>query len=166
LPRSDAAGHTHGRQNIFMNKKDKPMARPSTLNKLVDLAQQKTDAAAKNLALLNVSTLEAEHKLRLLLTYRDDYYTRFQQAAGNGIDQAAWRNFHAFMAKLDAAIAEQRGAVTDSKRGVQTGQREWQAEQQRCNGRSSHEIVSCHRGTSFRGLPDQLVTSPGCSRLR
>lgn len=107
------------------------MAQPSTLNKLVDLAQQKTDAAARNLALLNVSTLEAEHKLRLLLTYRDDYYTRFQQAAGNGIDQAAWRNFHAFMAKLDAAIAEQRNAVTDSKRGVQTGQREWQAEQQR-----------------------------------
>ncbi len=107
------------------------MAQPSTLNKLVDLAQQKTDAAARNLALLNVSTLEAEHKLRLLLTYRDDYYTRFQQSAGNGIDQAAWRNFHVFMAKLDAAIAEQRKAVMDSKRGVQTGQREWQAEQQR-----------------------------------
>lgn len=107
------------------------MARPSTLNKLVDLAQQKTDAAARNLALLNVSTLEAEHKLRLLLTYRDDYYTRFQQSAGNGVEQSAWRNFHAFMAKLDAAIAEQRNAVMDSKRGVQTGQREWQAEQQR-----------------------------------
>lgn len=107
------------------------MARPSTLEKLANLAQKKTDDAAKNLALLNVSTLEAEHKLRLLLAYRDDYYTRFQQSAGNGIDQTAWRNFHAFMAKLDAAIAEQRQAVMDSKRGVQTGQRKWQAEQQR-----------------------------------
>lgn len=107
------------------------MARPSTLHQLVDLAQKKTDVAARNLALLNVSSLDAEHKLRLLLTYRDDYYTRFQETAGNGIDQTAWRNFHAFMAKLDAAIAEQRQAVMDSKRGVQSGQSAWQSEQRR-----------------------------------
>ena len=119
------------------------MARPSPLNQLVDLAQKKTDLAARNLALLNVSSLDAEHKLRLLLSYRDDYYARFRETAGNGIDQTAWRNFHAFMAKLDAAIAEQRKAVAESKRGVQDGQTAWQAEQRRL--KSYHTLAERNR---------------------
>ena len=107
------------------------MAQPSSLKNLVDLAQKKSDNAAQHLAALNVSEQNAEHKLRLLLSYRDDYYARFQKSAGDGIDQTAWRNFHAFMSKLDAAIAEQRTTVTDSKNGVRAGQGEWQAEQRR-----------------------------------
>ncbi len=107
------------------------MVHPSSLKNLVNLAQKKSDNAAQHLAALNISEQNAEHKLRLLLSYRDDYYARFQKSAGEGVDQAAWRNFHAFMAKLDAAIAEQRAAVADSKNGVRTGQGAWQAEQRR-----------------------------------
>lgn len=107
------------------------MARHSSLKNLVDLAKIKSDSAAQHLAALNVSEQNAEHKLRLLLSYRDDYYVRFQKSAKDGVDQTAWRNFHAFMSKLDAAIAEQRTAVMDSKNGVRTGQWEWQAEQRR-----------------------------------
>lgn len=107
------------------------MAQPSSLKNLVDLARRKSDNAAQHLAALNISEQNAEHKLRLLLSYRDDYYARFQKSAADGVDQAAWRNFHAFMSKLDAAIAEQRTAVTDSKNGVRAGRGEWQAEQRR-----------------------------------
>ncbi|MBX9812061.1 MAG: flagellar export protein FliJ [Burkholderiales bacterium] len=119
------------------------MARPSTLKNLVALAQKKVDDAAKNLAALNASEQEAEHKLCLLLTYREDYYTRFQKSAGNGIDQIAWRNFHAFMAKLDAAIAEQRKAVMNSKHGARTGRSKWQAEQRRL--KSYDTLVQRHQ---------------------
>lgn len=107
------------------------MARPTTLDKLMDLAQQKTDNAARNLAALNASEQDAESKLNLLIAYREDYRTRFQKSVGTGIEPAAWRNFRAFLDKLDAAIAEQRKAVAESKRGVHAGQQQWQAEQRR-----------------------------------
>lgn len=107
------------------------MVQPSSLKNLVDLAQKKSDSASQNLATLNVNEQNAEHKLRLLLSYRDDYYARFQKSAADGVDQIAWRNFHAFMSKLDEAIAEQRTAVTNSKNDVRSGQGALQAEQRR-----------------------------------
>lgn len=107
------------------------MGQPTILDKLVDLAQQKTDDAARVLAALNAGEQDAQHKLGLLLAYREDYRTRFRKSAGAGIDPATWRNFRVFLDALDAAIAEQRKVVAESQRGVRAGRRRWLAEQQR-----------------------------------
>ena len=100
-----------------------------SLKMLLDLAQNRSDAAARRLGELNSREQEAEQKLRLLLGYRQDYQVRFQEFAKNGIDQTEWRNFREFMGKLDAAIAEQRNAVTNSRNRMQAGRTDWHAQQ-------------------------------------
>lgn len=88
------------------------MATSSSLKILLDLAQRRADAAAKELGRLNSHQQEAEKKLNLLLQYRQSYQAHFQAAMEQGADQVGWSNFTAFMNKLDAAVAEQRLAVS------------------------------------------------------
>ncbi|MGZ0019702.1 flagellar export protein FliJ [Nitrosomonas sp. wSCUT-2] len=87
------------------------MSKPSSLKILQDLAKQQADAAAKQLGKLNYQQQEAEKKLQLLLQYRSGYQSNLENTSGQGIDHIQWRNFIAFMSKLDAAIAEQQQAV-------------------------------------------------------
>lgn len=87
------------------------MATSSSLKVLLELAQQKADASAKNLGRLNAQQQEAEKKLNLLLQYRHSYQSHLQNATEKGMDNIEWLNFIAFMDKLDAAITEQRQAV-------------------------------------------------------
>jgi len=105
------------------------MPTSSSLKMLLDLAQNRSDAAARRLGELNSREQEAEQKLRLLLGYRQDYQVRFQEFAKHGIDQTEWRNFREFMGKLDAAIAEQRKAVANSRNRMQAGRTYWHAQQ-------------------------------------
>lgn len=107
------------------------MPRPSSLKKLLDLAQIRSDAAARRLGELNSQEQGAEKKLRLLLGYRLDYQVRFQEFARTGMDHAAWRNFLAFADRLDTAIAEQRQVVAKSQNCVQAGRNEWHAQQRK-----------------------------------
>ena len=105
------------------------MPTSSSLKMLLDLAQNRSDAAARRLGELNSREQEAEQKLRLLVGYRQDSQVRFQEFAKTGIDQTEWRNFREFMGKLDAAIAEQRKAVTNSRNRMQAGRTDWHAQQ-------------------------------------
>jgi len=105
------------------------MPKSFSLKMLLDLAQSRSDAAARRLGELNSREQEAEQKLRLLLGYRQDYQVRFQEFARKGIDQAGWRNFREFMAKLDSAIVEQRRTVANSQNRMQAGRTDWHAQQ-------------------------------------
>lgn len=107
------------------------MPTSSSLKMLLDLAQSRSDAAAIRLGRLNSQEQEAEQKLRLLLGYRQDYQARFQEDAKSGIDQTEWRNFRAFMGKLDAAITEQRKAVANSRNSMQAGRNDWHVQQRK-----------------------------------
>ena len=102
-----------------------------SLKMLLDLAQNRSDAAAAELGRLNSREQEAEQKLRLLLGYRQDYQVRFQEFAKNGMDQTEWRNFRAFMVKLDAVIAEQRKVLANSRNSRLAGNNEWRAQQRK-----------------------------------
>ena len=84
----------------------------SSLKVLAELAQQRADAAAKELGKLNTYQQEAEKKLDLLVQYRQSYQAHFQNAMHQGYDHAGWQNFMAFIDKLDVAIAEQRQVVS------------------------------------------------------
>ncbi len=91
------------------------MANSSSLKLLIELAQQQVDTSARKLGQLNYQQQEAEKKLNLLLQYRQSYQLQLQNSIANGIDQIEWRNFNAFLNKLDAAVAEQRQAVLHAK---------------------------------------------------
>ncbi len=100
-----------------------------TLKTLLDLAQDKSDAAATRLGRLNVQAQSAEQKLQLLIEYRRDYEHNFQELSKTGVDRAKWLNFRAFMVKLDTAISEQEKTVLNSQNRVHLGRTDWHAEQ-------------------------------------
>ena len=95
------------------------------LQTLLDLANSRMDDAARKLGELIASEHAVEEKLALLVDYRKEYQARFVEAARNGIGPDAWRNFSAFLGKLDDAIAQQQLIVSDSRQRTVQGQQEW-----------------------------------------
>ncbi|MES1983098.1 MAG: flagellar export protein FliJ [Pseudomonadota bacterium] len=92
-----------------------------TLQPLVNLAQQKNEAAARNFGQLNQHQQAAQAKLDKLLQYRKDYQARFQEAAKNGMNQSDLSNFQAFIQRLDEAIAQQRAANEHARSSMDAG---------------------------------------------
>ena len=101
------------------------MTEPFPLQPLLDLANSRMDDAARKLGELIASEQAVEDKLTLLQAYRKEYQDRFVEAARNGIGPDAWRNFSAFLGKLDDAIAQQQLIVSDSRQRTVQGQQDW-----------------------------------------
>ncbi|HMV61930.1 MAG TPA: flagellar export protein FliJ [Zoogloea sp.] len=104
------------------------MTEPFPLKPLLDLANTRMDEAARRLGELIASEHAVEEKLALLKDYRDEYQARFMEAARNGIGPDAWRNYSAFIARLDDAIAQQQKLASDSRRRTEQGQQAWRDE--------------------------------------
>lgn len=102
------------------------MANRSQLQTLIDLAQRETDAAAKRLGETIRAANDAEQKQGMLQGYRDDYATRFVQTQMNGIAPMQYRNFEAFLLKLDNAITGQQEVVKNAKGRIENARRHWQ----------------------------------------
>lgn len=100
-----------------------------SLQILLDHAKKQSDDAAKKLGQLTSRQLQAEQKLNLLLEYRDSYQSNFQDSAKNGVNQANWSNFNAFMNKLDTAITEQRQNVENASNNRKVGGTEFRVRQ-------------------------------------
>ncbi|MES2017405.1 MAG: flagellar export protein FliJ [Pseudomonadota bacterium] len=103
------------------------MATPSALDTLIELAQRATDDAAKRLGVALKAVDEAEQKLTMLLGYRDDYANRLDAAQVAGITPMAYRNFVAFMDKLDIAINGQREVIKHAQHKSGVEKAAWQA---------------------------------------
>lgn len=88
--------------------------------------QVRADDATQSLARLIANERDAKTKLGLLQQYRDEYATRFQQAAQNGINPREWRNYQEFLNRLDEAIDAQRKTVAQQEQNTVAGQQHWQ----------------------------------------
>jgi len=91
------------------------------LQPLLNLAQMNNESATRKLGQLNKQQHETQNKLEVLQQYRKDYQDRLQASSQQGMDPALLRNFQEFIYKLDAAIAQQRNAVEQSKLSTQAG---------------------------------------------
>jgi flagellar FliJ protein len=107
------------------------MATPSALETLIELATSATDEAAKRLGHAIRATEKAEKKLELLQQYREEYAARFQAKMAQGLSPAGYRNFQAFIEKLDAAISGQQQVVQDAENGVVREKGAWQASERK-----------------------------------
>lgn len=114
-----------------------------SLQILLDHAQKQSDTAAKRLGQLTSQQQQAEQKLQLLLDYRHSYQSNFQESAKNGVDQANWLNFNAFMNKLDTAITEQRQHVVNANNNRETGSSEFRTRQ--CKLKSYDTLSKRHQ---------------------
>lgn len=101
------------------------MTKPSPLQPLLELMQSRMDEAARRLGELIASETEGKHKLEMLQSYRAEYQQRFLQAAASGIGPDAWRNYSAFLVKIDEAIAAQHAMVEQSRLRTVQGQQVW-----------------------------------------
>jgi flagellar FliJ protein len=107
------------------------MARPFSLQTVLDLMRNRNDQATQDLARLIAAERDGRKKLALLLQYRDEYAARFQQAAQEGLAQPAWRNYRDFLERLDDAIREQLQAVHQQATHTAAGQEDWQRQRSR-----------------------------------
>ena len=92
----------------------------------MELAQRDTDDAAKRLGAALKAVADAEEKLTMLAGYRDEYGKRFEASQQAGITPMAYRNFQAFMEKLDNAIRGQEEVVRHSRRKSDQEKSIWQ----------------------------------------
>lgn len=107
------------------------MATRSALDTLIELASSASDEAAKRLGHAIRATENAEKKLALLQQYRDDYTARFQAKMAQGLSPMGYRNFQAFIEKLDEAIAGQQQSVQEAEHGVAKEKGSWQASERK-----------------------------------
>lgn len=104
------------------------MTQTFRLQPLLDLANERLDAAARILGELISGEGECQRKLETLEAYRVACQARFQQAATKGMAPDAWRNYVAFLGHVDKAVADQRMAVEASRQATSLGQQAWLAE--------------------------------------
>jgi flagellar FliJ protein len=103
------------------------MTKRSALDTLLELAQTRTDDAARRLGALNTQGVDMETKLALLTEYWNEYSARFQISMQQGITAADWRNYQEFLNKLDDAIVQQREVLAATRQRVEAGQVAWQS---------------------------------------
>lgn len=116
------------------------MAKQSALTTLIELAQRETDDAAKRLGAALKVVEESEQKLTMLLGFRDDYALRLDAAQVAGITPMAYRNFVAFMDKLEIAINGQREVIKHAQHKSAMEKSAWQAsERKRLSYRTLNE---------------------------
>jgi len=107
------------------------MSKSFRLQPILDLAEREAEKSAAHLGTLNMQKQQVEAKLNLLLQYREDYLARFRNGMRDNPLDGGWRNFHDFMDKLDAAIAQQQAIVGQAQELMLRGQAEFRDRQRR-----------------------------------
>jgi flagellar FliJ protein len=115
------------------------MANRAAFDTLIELAEKATDDAAKRLGTAIRTATDTEQKLSLLNEYRNDYAARLQACLAAGLSAIGYRNFQAFLGKLDSAVTGQEKFVAEAKRRIAIERAAWQACEQK---RMSYNTLS------------------------
>ena len=107
------------------------MPRRFPLQPLLDLANERVDAAAQRLALLKRRWQSQEEKLQQLFVYQDEYRHRLANTLTQGLDMLRMQDFHVFLKKLEEAIRQQKIEVQHMKLTWEECQRAWLEERRK-----------------------------------
>jgi len=107
------------------------MASKAQLETLMDLARRETDDAAKRLGVALKAVDEAREKHQMLVGYREEYLKRFEAAQAAGITPMAYRNFVAFIEKLETAIKGQLDMIKHAEYRSEQEKAAWQASERK-----------------------------------
>jgi flagellar FliJ protein len=107
------------------------MTRTPQWDRLKEVAAKRRDAHAQRLGTLTRERDDAAKQLEMLIGYRSDYQARLANAQRSGIDPSGLRNYQAFLAQLERAIAQQTELVGAAERNVQGAKAQWSSEHQR-----------------------------------
>ncbi|WER49358.1 flagellar export protein FliJ [Cupriavidus sp. WKF15] len=109
------------------------MAKPNPLLTLSELAQNDTDAAARELGRLQGLRTQAENQLNQLTQYRQEYRERMQAVAAQGMTTSRWHDFSRFLDSLDHAIRQQTATLDKAEADLLAGRNHWQKQKRRLN---------------------------------
>jgi flagellar FliJ protein len=101
------------------------MTRAFPLQSLLELSQLRLDEAGRKLGELIAGEQEASRRHELLVNYREEYRARFVRAAQEGLRPDEWKNYAAFIARLDDAINQADSAMAQTRQMTVAGQEEW-----------------------------------------
>ncbi|MGE0557210.1 MAG: flagellar export protein FliJ [Burkholderiales bacterium] len=107
------------------------MSKSFRLQPILDLAAREAEKSAMKVGSLSRQTAEFEVKLELLLQYREEYVCRFREGMQVEGYSNGHQNFHQFMDRLDAAIAQQHAVVADARQQLRLAQAEHQDRERR-----------------------------------
>lgn len=102
------------------------MKAPTALDTLATLNAQQADAAAQSLGVAVAQRNDAQQRLDMLQQLRAEYEGRLQQKTGDGLSFAAYRNFQAFLLKIDDAIRGQQQIAAHAVARADDARAQWQ----------------------------------------
>lgn len=142
------------------------MARPFSLQTVLDLMRNRNEEATQSLARLIAAEHDARKQLDMLLHYRDEYSARFREAAQDGLGLPEWRNYQDFLNRLEQAIAKQLQAVNQQATHTAAGQEEWQ--RQRSRFKAFDALSERHRASEAlrQGRRDQQTQDEFAARSK
>ena len=107
------------------------MASKAQLETLMDLARRETDDAAKRLGVALKAVDEAKQKHQMLVGFREEYLKKFEAAQAAGITPMAYRNFQAFIEKLETAVRGQQDMIKHAEYRSEQEKTAWQASERK-----------------------------------
>ncbi|WP_345798237.1 flagellar export protein FliJ [Castellaniella sp. MT123] len=118
------------------------MPHETPLDVLINLAQDKLDAAGRALSELGEERRNAQKQLSTLDTYRGDYTQRLQDTTAGGVSASNYHNFRHFIATLDEAISQQNSIIAQIDTRIEAGRQRWHDEKRRL---SSYETLKARQ---------------------
>jgi flagellar FliJ protein len=141
------------------------MPKYSPLNTLADLAQNDTDAAARELGRLQGLRTQAELQLNQLTQYRQEYRARMQVVAAEGMTSSRWHDFSRFLDSLDHAIRQQTTALAKAEADLLAGRNHWQHQKRRVNSFDTLIARADAREEQVAARREQLANDEYAARL-
>ncbi|WP_137936343.1 flagellar export protein FliJ [Chitinivorax sp. B] len=102
------------------------MARPFQFQLLLDQAVRQSEDASRVMMTCRADWLNAEQKLQQLEGFRQEYRLRLCHTEQSGISVNQWRDYQAFIAKIDVAIRQQQEAINFAKTCFEQARDRWQ----------------------------------------
>lgn len=101
------------------------MAQAFHLKPLQELTRSKLDAVTRELGHLIAHEQNGAQQLEHLQSYRAEYELRLREALDAGIGVEAYRNYNAFLTRIDQAIDIQRKKLDLLRHNTLAGQQAW-----------------------------------------
>ena len=101
------------------------------LDTLIELAQGRTDQAARRLGELQQGEARAQEQLGLLVKYREEYLQRLHSRMQDGLSATSLRDYQQFLQTLEGAIEQQRRLASQAGTRLAQGRTDWQDQRRR-----------------------------------
>lgn len=131
------------------------MPRYFSLQPLHDLANNRVEAATRELASLKQQWQSQEDKLKQLYAFQEEYRRRLHNTLTQGVDMTRMHDFQIFLHKLDLAIHQQQVEIEHARMRWESGQRAWMEERRKLKTYDVLKIRHQHKEAIREGRIEQ-----------